>query len=241
MHWYKRSKFERYEQFVQRLSAACANHHIAIKEIASADEYKVHSLVINPEQKSTVAITAGTHGEEPGAPYGVLEWLERGVFPSSTRIVVIPLVNPYGFDHGTRRNQNNQDTNRHFIDAKATDANEAIVKNLISTKPSFLLDFHEDEDKKDFYLYASHKAPKSVIQSVRTIASKYFSILDQKEVYDSPLDRGVVIELPIHHSDTLDKYLLERGTNYITTEAPGKAPMKDRVEFVVQVINTLLG
>ena len=110
----------------------------------------------------------------------------------------------------------------------------------MDSNPLFLFDFHEDEDKSEFYLYASANTDLSMINPIREIASKFFDILDQNEVYEDKLNHGVVVDLPMHHRRTLDRYLFDHGINYITTESPGKAPLKDRIEFVAQVIDKML-
>ncbi|MGD1933879.1 MAG: M14 family metallopeptidase [Candidatus Phaeomarinobacter sp.] len=72
---------------------------------------------------NVLLVTSGTHGIEGYCGSGCQIALMRdGVFdvlPDQTRVVLVHAVNPYGFSHQRRVNENNIDLNRNFVDHAA--------------------------------------------------------------------------------------------------------------------------
>jgi murein peptide amidase A len=102
----------------------------------------------------TVLVTAGIHGEEPGGVAGALRWLESGKWAKwNLNWLVLPCINPYGWERNQRRNAQRRDINRQF--RSATDCPEAeLVKWLVKGRRFlFSLDLHEDVDAPGYYLY----------------------------------------------------------------------------------------
>lgn len=50
-------------------------------------------------------IVAGIHGDEPGGPEGVIEWLNRLEGKPNAAVEIIPNANPYGYTHNQRHNK----------------------------------------------------------------------------------------------------------------------------------------
>ena len=73
---------------------------------------------------NVVLVTSGTHGIEGYCGSGCQTALVReGAFddlPDETRVVLVHAVNPYGFSHQRRVNEDNIDLNRNFVDHGAT-------------------------------------------------------------------------------------------------------------------------
>jgi hypothetical protein len=68
-----------------------------------------------PEARSCVLVSAGLHGVEGIAGSAILRaWLAGGV-PRDRRIVLLHVLNPFGFAWGRRADQNNVDLNRSFL------------------------------------------------------------------------------------------------------------------------------
>lgn len=72
------------------------------------------------DARNVVLITSGTHGIEGYCGSGCQTALVReGAFeplPADTRVVLVHAVNPFGFSHQRRVNENNIDLNRNFVD-----------------------------------------------------------------------------------------------------------------------------
>ncbi len=86
---------------------------------------------IGPEKATrTLLLLSGTHGLEGAAGSAVqLAWLaspSARALPADTNVVLVHVLNPYGYAHDTRTNESNVDLNRNFIDhAKPYPANAA--------------------------------------------------------------------------------------------------------------------
>src|ERR1019366_7709996 len=62
-----------------------------------------------------VFLTGGMDGEGPAGVEGVLRWLERGPWRAHrVNWLIIPCINPYGWERNRRTNARVRDINRHF-------------------------------------------------------------------------------------------------------------------------------
>ena len=91
-------------------------------------EYVFNSLTVQNSssyslKKPKMVFVAGVHGYEQGASYclaKVLEQIANGTDSISKfvrdniEIVVVPVANPYGYNHNQRKNENGVDINRNF-------------------------------------------------------------------------------------------------------------------------------
>ena len=90
----------------------------------AADELAMDVVWCGPAKAEKVMlITCGTHGLEaaPGAAT-ILKWIDDGAhqhLPNSTAVMIVHAVNPYGWAHSSRSNEDNVDINRNFLDHNA--------------------------------------------------------------------------------------------------------------------------
>lgn len=67
-----------------------------------------------------ILIISGTHGPEAfvgsAAQIALLNWFAASANKPSLRVVLVHAMNPWGFSHTSRTNENNVDLNRNFID-----------------------------------------------------------------------------------------------------------------------------
>ncbi len=76
------------------------------------------AVVGDPAAEHAVFVVSGTHGVE-GYAGSMLqtEWLRgRAVPPSSTKVILVHAINPYGFSFDRRVTEDNVDLNRNFVD-----------------------------------------------------------------------------------------------------------------------------
>jgi hypothetical protein len=107
-------------------SCVAHNHPIQSRKHPSAsgpngEELFMDVLRIGPKNaKGVLFITSGTHGTEGLTGSGVQVALLHDEIvrnlPEGVAIVLVHAVNPYGFAHLTRTNEDNIDLNRNFID-----------------------------------------------------------------------------------------------------------------------------
>lgn len=92
----------------------------------NSGEYPIYKYVFEPEKYThTAFLVGGLHGDEYEAVWSLYNLLwhvynrpttdERLKFVrSNVRLIVIPVVNPWGYERGSRHNSNNVDPNRNF-------------------------------------------------------------------------------------------------------------------------------
>jgi predicted deacylase len=220
--------------------AKATNGYCELMQIGTKDQEQIFKVVINPNAKKSICFVSGLHGNEEGSSEGVLAFLkDRPFIHKNKRVIIIPLANPTGLNKGTRKNADNVDINRHFLDDILNDECKYIWDALKEDKINLLCSLHEDPDLKTFYCYYTHHL--QLAKDLRTLAEKYFKIysksnrkpLDGEEqtLYDDKIYNGL-IQLPHTVRGTIeDKFLLERDTPYITIESPGKVSLDKRTEF----------
>jgi len=74
-----------------------------------------------PDARKALLIICGTHGLEgpPGSAVQRRFIAECGAVPEGVKIVAVHALNPWGFSHGSRTDDENIDPNRNFIDFSA--------------------------------------------------------------------------------------------------------------------------
>lgn len=91
-----------------------------VKGPAGEDLYTDIALLGDKDAPRKIVILSGTHGNEgfcgSGCQVGFLEegWAEKR--PEDTALVFVHAINPYGFAHIRRVNEDNVDLNRNFVD-----------------------------------------------------------------------------------------------------------------------------
>lgn len=98
-------------------------------------------------------ISAGIHGDEPGATEGLIAWAEReGERLQELPLLIFPCLNPWGLVTNSRFDQSGTDLNRSFhLDDLPFVA--GWKKVLEPYKFSVALNLHEDYDAQGLYLY----------------------------------------------------------------------------------------
>ena len=141
----------------------------------------------------TVLVTAGIHGEEPGSVEGALRWLERRAWAKwRVNWLVLPCINPYGWERNQRRNAQGRDLNRQF--RGSSDCPEvALVKRLVLRRRFlFLLDFHEDVDASGYYVYELRAEPPFISERIVRAVGKVIPI-NRDTVIDGQQTTGLAL------------------------------------------------
>lgn len=101
-----------------------------------------------------VCVSAGIHGDEPAGPLALLQWIASGSPDPGVAWTIFPLLNPTGWDAGSRENAAGVDLNRDYL-ALSQPEIAAHVAWWEENKAKFdwALCLHEDWEAKGFYLY----------------------------------------------------------------------------------------
>ncbi|MEG0297431.1 MAG: M14 family metallopeptidase [Clostridium sp.] len=106
--------------------------------------------------KNTILITAGVHGDEKAYPYLIYELLKLLTLDANysfhlkklkeeTRIIIIPIANPWGINNKKRQNSRNVDINRNFDHKWSTQPAEC--NNASGTRYKGTAPFSEKESQ----------------------------------------------------------------------------------------------
>lgn len=106
--------------------------------------------------KHKVLLSGGIHGNEPAGVEAMVQMVDTlAKNPqkyTDTSFDIIPIVNPWGWSHDIRFNQEGCDVNRDFSTFKCQES--AIVRDFASGKRyDLIIDDHEDPDANGFYMY----------------------------------------------------------------------------------------
>jgi hypothetical protein len=142
----------------------------------------------------TVLLSGGMHGEEPGGVEGVFRWLEGDDWPKwRVNWLVLPCINPYGWERNQRTNGQRCDINRQFRNKSAAPEAE-LIKRLFQGKTFlFSIEFHEDIGTSGYYLYELRLEPpfigEKVVHAVgKVIATNPDRIIDGRRA----MGRGLI-------------------------------------------------
>jgi predicted deacylase len=232
-------KNRNYESFIDELSQICKNNNYQLKTIGKVEKYDVYSVIVNPKEKQTLCITGGIHGDEPAGSLGILQYLKNSDKPNM-RLFIIPLLNPWGFEHNSRNNQNHKNLNREFNKKNPSDEAKLVITALLKEKPFFLHNIHEDDTQNGFYLYYSDKKSKEKYKKILEIARKFFPINVNKKIHDDDANQGMIYvsknDKNYSNVASLECFAYQHNAQYLCSETPGGEPLDKRVKCNQKII-----
>ena len=199
-----------------------------------------------------VLINAGIHGNEPAGVTFVLQLLKQLVknpFPHRCiAIDIIPMVNPWGWVHDIRYNQDGIDINRDF---STFDSQEArIMTDFLEDRHyDLMLDLHEDPSASGFYIYQYGIEDKKIAENlIDAIGNMGYPIEDDVRMVILKTENGI-IDAPmwglqymrITGQLTLSNYYrLNNSRRVYTVETPTSLPMADRMTMHRTAVDVLI-
>ena len=103
-----------------------------------------------------VYLSTGVHGDEPAGPESLLYLLEKGLLDKELSFYICPMLNPLGFELGTRENAQGKDLNRdyfHLKNAEVLGHVKWLEKQMSKAVPDLFISLHEDWESEGFYFY----------------------------------------------------------------------------------------
>lgn len=142
---------------IQRWRQAVRGTGFTLRQLGKKDGFPLIQVSNRPPTYSDdggLYISTGIHGDEPAAPWGLLEWFERGLYAklSHRPIVLFPCLNPLGVVENHRVDGKGRDLNRIFDRSRLSPIKE--VRSAVA-KHRFQLAIclHEDYDAQGAYVY----------------------------------------------------------------------------------------
>jgi hypothetical protein len=236
-----------YEQFITQLESVCSRKGVELEELGRVHKrkrYPLYAAVLNPDSDNqrTACFTAGIHGNEVAGPWACLRFIEESDDCPDVRVLMLPVVNPSGFDRGNRRNHRNLDLNRHFFDTPLVRENELTLSRMMQEDIYFFVAMHEDPRERSFYLYSygntdrteSNTSVKIYNRMIDT-AAKHFPIKSSRAICNDAAKGGIVMNIK---DKSLEHRVFEDlGVPYVAvTETPGKEALSERIDCQVSVM-----
>jgi hypothetical protein len=208
-----------------------------------------------------VSISAGVHGDEPAAPWGLLSLVRDGLLDSRFSYRLWPCLNPSGYVAGTRANADGADINRSFTRGGTTPEARAVFTANRDRRFLLGIDLHEDYEAEGCYVYEPLRdgfTPYFSGPVVRALDDAGFPVQtfsgefdlgappgsDLSEMY--ALGRGAVlvnyeVELRVFEGLPSSLALMYRGTpNALTFESPRPRPWDERIAAHRVAVTTAL-
>ena len=245
----KKSKFSK---VLNRLNSALINitEIITLDYIKySNDMYPFQKIILGHGNPVRALISAGIHGDEPAGVETICSFLESGRYKPHLdhwEIIILPCINPYGFENNTRENQDNKDLNRLF---KVHSPPLEVQLAQSTIKPSYFdltIELHEDCDSHGYYLFQKSNKPDGLELGFKIIESvKGILPINLNGIIDNMIaEKGV-----IHRIKNIDEMEWWPMASYswamnsghcFTLETPTQLPLSTRVNAHLAALDKAL-
>lgn len=240
-------KINSFESIIHRLKK---NHRdsIEIHHTNQTSAYPLIKIVLGKGNPRRVLISAGIHGDEPGGVESLLAFLENNSYSpyiNNWEITLLPCINPYGYEFGTRENHQGIDLNRLFKEVDPP-TEVSFAQSLFNKPFELTIELHEDNDTMGYYLYQKGIDVKDdelgyeILDAIKNI----MPINLNEEIDGSSADCGVIgKDINISTMDwwPMALYGLSRGVERcLTLETASHFDMATRVNAHLTAIQTAL-
>lgn len=192
-HYPERLDYDRFVDLMRTTAARYPDLSLQEEGLAS-DGRRMWSLRLGDPARPTVYLGAAIHGWEWENAYGLLRFAEvlceapdvEGLDTRRFYYVIVPVQNPWGFDHFTRQNGRGVDLNRNFDCAwepatagqdllvpwdynyngtrAASERETQVIQSLIDRyRPTCLIDFHT----ADYIMLRPHRGDRALFDAIR--------------------------------------------------------------------------
>ena len=193
---------------------------------------------VTPQRPLRVCLAAGIHGDERGGVDAILHWLEalpthRSRLPRA-ELTIFPCINPSGYVHNRRSNDDGIDLNRQYKNRRAPIEVRVVRRALAGRRFDLSVEFHEDVDSHGFYLYELTSRQRGIGRRLIKEASKTLPINHADEIEGSGAQAGIIRRNLTHIRQRTQQwphalYLFHLGTpRCLTLETPVTVPMSRR-------------
>lgn len=211
------------------------------------DAWPLISLVLGDRRKEgpVVYISSGIHGDEPAGVLALQEWIQEISPNLKGTWILVPLLNPGGWDMRSRENPDSQDLNRDYGSPVSIEITQH--QKWLDTLPpvDMFLSLHEDYETEGYYLYCLNtpKLGHHILKSV----SRIMPLQESPEVDGNPLSEGMVVtgdpgsllkEMPSWPEALWFYDRFPKAMN-ITSETPSMVSLPLRIAAQKQVLQTI--
>jgi len=230
-------------EFLKEIKNICKNNKYTLKllsKVGKSKEYPLFAIEINPKAKKSICFSAGIHGNEIAGQLSILEFLK--IFNAKKlkkiKIIIFPLINPYGYTNNIRRNSKDLDLNRHFCVSRPKNENKILIDYIKKQNIVFFHALHEDLDKKQFYIYLFETHKELIYNQILKLAKKHIPLDLDNKIYKDKSDHGLIIN---EHDGSFEDYMFLHNTPFsMCTETPGKQKLEKRIKLNIEIMNLII-
>jgi hypothetical protein len=234
-----------YEPLAERIRASAVGRY-ASDVLATVGGHPICILRSGParSRRPRLALSAGTHGDEPAGVEAVLRLVE-GEEPTlaSFEWVALPCINPTGHAAGTRENGAGIDINRSFENDAADEAR--IVKQALGDAAfDLFIECHEDSEAAAFYMFECGGGRGALGSRVMADVAHVCPVSHAPEIDGMRALDGVIQvdeAFAQHGHRSMALYMWRfHARRALTCEAPGSLPFEQRVTAHMTAIRSAL-
>lgn len=224
-----------YDRYLDKLVDICVTNGFRVRRLGYVGPCRAYPFVKviagDEDSPHQICFASGIHGEEPAGPFSVLSFLKDACASDFRGLsaTIFPVMNPYGFDRGRRRNHNRLDLNRHFFDDPLPLENRLVYNEIRDKDLFFLHTLHEDRDQKNFYLYGYGGKNEDIYRGMISRAGSFFDIEPHKVIEGDKASGGLILDGQMRCE--FESRMVKDGVPFVmTSETPVRQPLIDRVE-----------
>lgn len=190
-----------------------------------------------------LGLFAGIHGDEPAGCSALVDFaVALAADPARVagyELFIYPVINPVGYERGTRANHAGKDLNREFWCGSAQIEVQAIERELRAHQFQGILTLHADDTCEGVYGYAHGRTLNEALLAPALAAAKPFLPVDGRGVIDGFPARagligdcfpGVLSAPPEQHPKPFD----------LIFETPACAPLAQQVAATVAALDAII-
>jgi len=174
-------------------------------------------------------LSAGIHGDEPGAVMGLLEWAEENPDVLRTHpVAIFPCVNPWGLVNNSREDSAGRDLNRAF-DRTCGGPICAMLDFIEGRSFSVAGSLHEDYDANGAYLYElaqrGERPGDRLLERVESVLPRHRGSVDGRRAHNGVIRRTRGLEAIVKQIEGMPEaiYLyLHHARTALTFETPSE-------------------
>ncbi len=232
-----------YKEYTAKLRFFCRQKRLNLRRLGTAGGYPLFQVTAGPKQPvSTLVFSAGIHGDEVSGPLAILELVRRFDWQGLRRtgVVLLPIGNPWGFDHGRRFNAAGNNLNRGFTGKRLGGTRRLLHRAARAGAPDLFLSLHEDDEQAGFYLYAYGRPGRNepLLRLIRSAGRGFLPLARGPRIDGHPAAGGVIFN--IRDGSFEHRVHLDGVKESLCLELPDKHPLSARVRSGAAIMSAVI-
>jgi hypothetical protein len=190
-----------------------------------------------------LGLFAGVHGDEPAGCIALVQFLTalaaEPARAAGYELWVYPLVNPTGFESGTRENRAGKDLNREFWRSSTQPEVRLIEAELRDRRFDGMITLHADDTCEGLYGYSHGQTLDEMLLRPALEAAERVLPRDSRNLIDGFVAKDGVICDCFQGVLSAPPEQKPRPFNLIF-ETPARSPLKDQVTATVTALDAIL-